>query len=148
MATALTRITPETEVYRSRFDRMFNQMLHDLWGTQTPASSERSWMPAVDVKETGDKLVFLVELPGMKKEDVEITLENNVLTISGERKFEKEIKGEEYHRLERSFGSFSRSFTLPSGIHSDKVEANFQDGVLEIALPKPEHAKPRKIAIR
>jgi HSP20 family protein len=148
--SSITRWAPETDVFRGRLDRMFNQMLQDFWGLQTPAEgvAARVWSPMVDVKETEDALDFHVELPGMKKEDVEITLENNVLSISGERKFEKEAKGETYHRLERSYGSFSRSFTLPASVRTDKVDANFADGVLQIHLPKVEESKPRKISIR
>jgi len=148
--TSLTRWNPEVDLFRGRFDRMFNQMLQDIWGT--PAAGEevatRLWSPIVDVKETEEALHFMVELPGLKKEDVEITLENNVLSIAGERKFEKEAKGETYHRLERTYGAFSRSFTLPTNVRTDKVEAAFNDGVLNIHLPKMEESKPRKISIR
>lgn len=150
MTTAITRWTPETDIFRNRLDRMFNQMLQDFWGTQTPMEgvSGRAWLPPVDVREKDDALMFAVELPGLSKEDVDITLENNVLTIAGERKFEKEAKGEEYHRLERSYGHFTRSFTLPSSVRTDKVDANFDNGVLHIRLPKQESAKPKKISIR
>lgn len=151
MTTAMTRWTPETDVYRSRFDRMFNQMLQDIWGGRAGSEEfgSRTWMPAVDVKESQEALMFAFELPGLKKEDVEITVENNVLTVHGERKFEKETKkGEEYHRLERAYGAFSRSFTLPTGVQTDRVEANFADGILSITLPKQENARPRKIEIR
>jgi HSP20 family protein len=150
MPTTMTRWTPESDVLRSPFDRLFNQMLQSAWGSQTGAEgvSGRAWSPAVDVKETQDALQFHVELPGLKKEDVEITIENNVLTIAGERKFEKETKDENYHRLERSYGAFSRSFTLPTGVRSEQVEAKFENGVLAVTLPKQEESKPRKISIR
>lgn len=150
MTTAITRWTPETDLYRNRFDRMFNQMLQDFWGTSTPSEgvAGRAWLPAVDVREKNDALMFSVELPGLTKENIDITLENNILTIAGERKFEKETQGEEYHRLERSYGHFSRSFTLPSSVRTDKVDANFENGVLHISLPKQENAKPKKISIR
>ncbi len=150
MTTTLTRWTPETDLIRSRLDRMFNQMLQDSWGAQLPSEemTSRAWSPTVDVKETGDTLEFMVELPGLSKDDIEITLENNVLTLSGERKFEKEAKGETYHRMERSYGAFSRSFTLPASFRTDKVDANFAEGVLHIRLPKMEASKPRKISIR
>ena len=88
-----------------------------------------------------------VELPGLSKEDVQITLENSVLRLSGERKFEKDTKKENYHRIERTYGTFSRSFALPTQVSSDKVEAKFEDGVLSIVVPKAEQAKPRRIAI-
>jgi HSP20 family protein len=150
MTRSITRWAPETDFLRGRFDRMFHQMLQDAWGGQAPAegASDRAWMPAVDVKESEDTLGFAVELPGLTRDDIEITIENNILTIAGERKFEKEVKGEEYHRLERSYGHFSRSFTLPVGIRTDAVEADFTDGVLHVRLPKQENAKPRKIEIR
>jgi HSP20 family protein len=150
MTSAITRWTPETDLVRNRLDRLFNQMLQDAWGTplQTEGVANRTWTPAVDIKETEEALHFAVELPGMTKENIEITVENNILTIAGERKFEKETKGEEYHRLERTYGTFSRSFTLPTGVRTDKVEANFDHGVLRLDLPKQEGAKPRKITIK
>ena len=150
MTTAITRWTPETDLFRNRLDRMFNQMLGDVWGTQLPGEdvSPRLWMPPVDIRETEEALMFAVELPGLTKENIDLTLENNILTISGERKFEKETKSEEYHRMERSYGNFSRSFTLPAGVRTDKVDANFEHGVLHIQLPKQEGAKPKKISIR
>lgn len=150
MNTAITRWTPETDFVRNRLDRVFNQMLQDVWGNQlaTEGVAGRTWTPAVDIKETEGALHFSLELPGLTKEDIEITLENSILTIAGERKFEKETKGEEYHRLERAYGTFSRSFTLPASIGTDKVDAKFENGVLQILLPKQEGAKPRKIAIK
>lgn len=150
MNTTLTRWTPETDLLRNRFDRVFNQMLQDAWGNQPAAEgfSGKAWTPAVDIKETDDTLQFGVELPGLAKENVEITVENNVLTIAGERKFEKEAKGESYHRLERSYGAFSRSFTLPTGVRTEKIDATFDQGILTIKLPKEEATKPRKISIR
>jgi HSP20 family protein len=150
MTTAITRWTPETDIFRNRLDRMFNQMLQDVWGQQLPTEdvARRAWLPPVDIREKEDALMFAVELPGMTKDDIDITLENNVLTVAGERKFEKETKGEEFHRLERSYGHFTRSFTLPSSVRTDKVDANFENGVLHISLPKQENAKPKKISIR
>lgn len=150
MNTTLTRWNPETDLLRNRFDRLFNQMLQDAWGAQPAAEgfTGKAWTPAVDIKESDDVLEFGVELPGLAKENVEITVENNVLTIAGERKFEKEAKGESYHRLERSYGAFSRSFTLPTGVRTEKIDATFDQGVLTIRLPKEEATKPRKISIR
>lgn len=150
MTTGLIRWNPEADVLRGRVDRLFNQMLQDLWGTTLPAEevSTRRWAPAVDIKETEDALVLRAELPGLTKEDVKITLENQVLTLSGERKFEKEAKGESYHRIERSYGAFTRAFTLPTHVKTEKVDATFADGVLTVTLPKMEESKPRHIAIR
>ena len=149
MTMALTRWTPEPDLLRGRFDRLFNQMLQDAWGgAAAEGFSGKAWTPSVDIRETQDALVFGIELPGLKKEDVEITIENSILTVAGERKFEKETKGESYHRVERSYGSFSRSFTLPTGVQGDQVEASFDAGLLTIKLPKQEQSKPRKISIR
>jgi HSP20 family protein len=105
-------------------------------------------MPAVDISESADALALSVELPGMKKEDVQITLENNVLTIAGERKFEKDVKEENYHPIERAYGSFARSFTVPGNLRHDQIQASFDSGVLTITLPKADEAKPRKISIK
>lgn len=150
MTTGLIRWNPETDLLRGRMDRVFNEMLRDLWGASpaSEAAAGRTWMPAVDIREGDEHLELVAELPGMKKEDVQITLENNVLTIAGERKFEAETKNEAYHRIERAYGNFSRSFTLPATVKTDKVDAKFADGVLTIQLPKMEESKPRKIAIR
>jgi HSP20 family protein len=150
MTTGLIRWNPEADVLRSRVDRLFNQMLGDIWSGQSSAEevSTRRWMPAVDIRETDEALVLSAELPGMTKEDVQITLENQVLTLSGERKFEKEAKGENYHRIERSYGAFNRSFTLPTHVKTDKVDASFENGVLSVTLPKMEESKPRRISIR
>lgn len=150
MTTGLIRWSPETDVLRNRMDRLFNQMLGDVWGA--PAATEevatRRWSPVVDIRETDDALMLTAELPGLTREDVQITLDNNVLTLSGERSFEKESKGETFHRIERSYGAFSRSFTLPANVKTDQVAAVFGDGLLRVTLPKVEEAKPRKIEIR
>lgn len=149
MNTGLMRWTPEADLLRGRIDRVFNEMLRDAWGTPASESvASRTWTPAVDIKEGDEFLTLTAELPGFDKNQVEITLENNVLTLAGERKFEQESKGEAYHRIERSYGSFSRSFTLPATVKTDKVDAKFENGLLSISLPKVEESKPRKIAIR
>jgi HSP20 family protein len=148
MTTGLMRWTPETDLFRTRMDRVFNEMLRD-WGAPVSESvAGRTWAPAVDIKESDEALTLTAELPGFDKNQVEITLENNVLTLAGERKFEQESKGEAWHRIERSYGSFSRSFTLPATVKTDKVDAKFENGLLAISLPKVEESKPRKIAIR
>lgn len=150
MTTGLIRWNPEADVLRTRVDRLFNQMLGDIWAGQSSAEevSTRRWMPAVDIRETDEALILSAELPGMTKEDVQITLENQVLTLSGERKFEKEAKGENYHRIERSYGAFTRSFTLPTHVKTEKVDASFENGMLNVTLPKMEESKPRRISIR
>ena len=114
----------------------------------TEEVSNQRFLPAVDIREANDALTLSVELPGLSRENVHIALENSVLTISGERTLEKDVKEESYHRIERAYGSFSRSFTLPSNVATDKVDAVFRDGVLTITLPKSDEAKPRKIEIK
>ena len=106
------------------------------------------WAPAVDVHESEEAYVFSAELPGLDKDDVSITLEKNVLTISGERKFEDEADRDNFRRIERAYGNFSRSFTLPSQVEQNKVSAEFKNGLMKITVPKAEQAKPRKIDIK
>jgi HSP20 family protein len=107
----------------------------------------RRWMPAMDLVETDDHFVLRADLPGLSEEDVNIEVEDRVLTVSGERKAEHETSKEGYHRVERAFGAFSRSLTLPEGVDAEAVAASFDRGVLEIRIPKPEQRKPRKISI-
>ena len=106
------------------------------------------WNPAMDVEESGEDIVVTAELPGVKQEDVKITMSDNVLTVQGEKKQESETKEKNVHRVERSYGSFSRSIQLPSGVEVDKVSATFKDGVLSLKLPKVEEAKPKQIEIK
>lgn len=105
------------------------------------------WVPSVDIFEDKERLTLEAELPGMKREDFEISVENNVLTLSGERKFEKRTEGDNYHRVERSYGSFTRSFTLPQTVTADGATADFENGILRVSLPKREETKARKIEI-
>lgn len=107
-----------------------------------------AWSPSVDIFENKDKIVIEAELAGMKPEDVDVSIENNVITLRGERKFEKNEESENYHRVERSYGSFTRSFTLPRTVISDEADASFENGVLSITLPKREEAKARKVEIK
>lgn len=111
------------------------------------AATGRRWIPAMDLVETGEHFVLKADLPGMSESDVNIELENNVLTVSGERKTEHEEKHEGYYRLERSAGAFSRALTLPEGIDADAIAATFDNGVLEVRIPKPAQAQPRKVQI-
>ena len=106
-----------------------------------------AWTPAVDIYESDQALTLKAELPGFSKDDVQIDIKDNVLTLKGERKREHEVKEEQYHRVERVFGAFRRSFVLPALIDADKAEATFKDGVLELKLPKAEEAKPKRIGI-
>jgi HSP20 family protein len=113
---------------------------------QSPTSTS-AWAPNVDIFESDDALVVKAELPGIDPKDVELNVENNVLTISGERKLEFEDKKENYHRVERAYGSFSRSFSLPRLIDETQIAADYKDGVLTVRVPKHEKAKPRQIKI-
>src|SRR5689334_14537955 len=108
----------------------------------------RRWMPAMDLVETDDQFVLRADLPGLSEGDVNIEVEDGVLTVSGERKAEHEEKKEGYYRVERSFGSFRRSLTLPDGVDPESVTASVDKGVLEVRIPKPEDRKPRKVAIQ
>ena len=107
-----------------------------------------AWMPAVDVVEEKDMIRLVAELPGVKPEDVKISLENNVLTITGEKKKEEELKDEKVRRYERTYGAFERTFTLPATIDPAKIVARYEAGLLTIQLPKVEAAKPRQIAVK
>lgn len=150
MRTGLIRWSPETDLLRSRFGRLFDEAFNDFVSplSGTRVSSTLDWMPPVDIKETDEALTISAEIPGLSKENVSITMENNVLTISGERKFEKDVEKENFHRIERAYGSFSRSFSLPANVATEKADASFKDGVLIVTLPKTEEAKPRQITIK
>ena len=106
------------------------------------------WAPSVDIIEDEKEWLVKADLPEVKKEEVKVTVENGVLTITGERKFEKEEKDKKYHRIERSYGNFLRSFTLPDGADGSKVNAEFKDGVLKVHLPKGEKAKPKAVEVK
>lgn len=124
-----------------------------LFAGMTPRTLNReelasgSWIPSVDIYEDKDRLVLEADLPGMKREDFEISVENNVITLRGERKFEKKVEGDNYHRVERSYGSFSRSFTLPQTVTAEGAAAEFENGTLRVTLPKREETKARKIEV-
>ena len=126
------------------FERLFGDDLLSRWNEDV---GENRWVPPIDVREREDRLEFTAELPGLKKDDIDITVEDRVLTLSGERKFESTEEKNGYHRIERSYGRFTRSFTLPHEVDQDNVKATFEDGLLTIEIPKSEEAKPRKIEI-
>jgi HSP20 family protein len=108
---------------------------------------KESWSPSVDIFETENEVVIKAELPGMEAKDIEIKLENNVLMLRGDRRFEKETKNENYHRVERSYGNFTRSFSLPAFVDDSKVNAEYKNGLLRIVLPKKEQARSKEIKI-
>jgi HSP20 family protein len=107
-----------------------------------------AWQPSVDIVEGKDEIALEAELAGMNIEDVDVSIENNVITITGERKFEKKAESDNYHRVERSYGTFTRSFTLPRNVVSEEARADFKNGILRVTLPKKEEAKARKIEIK
>jgi len=109
--------------------------------------STTAWNPSVDIFENDNEVVVKAELPGMDAKNIEVRLENNVLTLKGERRFEKETKEESYHRVEREYGTFSRAFALPTTVNDDKVTAEYKDGVLKVVLPKKEEIKSKPIKI-
>ncbi|HEV8482917.1 MAG TPA: Hsp20/alpha crystallin family protein [Blastocatellia bacterium] len=127
----------------------FNRMLEEL-GIQpfTEENALVAWTPACDIYETDKAIVLKVELPGIKKEEVSVSIENNLLTIHGERKFQEETKRENYYRVERNYGEFFRSFTLPNYIEPAKILAEFKEGLLILNLPKREEAKPKQVEIK
>jgi HSP20 family protein len=130
---------------QERMNRMFNEQYRGASDDDWALGG--SWAPAVDIFEQGHDIVLKAELPGVDPKDVDIRLENNVLSLRGQRKFENEVKKENYHRVERSYGSFSRSFTLPSVVDQNNIKAEFKDGMLKLVLPKREEAKPKQIEI-
>ena len=128
---------------RDLFDVFFEDLaLPDFW------TGEKGWSPAFDVSETENEIVVKAELPGMDVKDIDIALTDGLLTIKGERKMEKEDKEENYHRIERQFGSFSRSLYLGTKVRTDGIEASYKDGILTVTLPKVEESKPKKIEVK
>jgi HSP20 family protein len=117
-------------------------------GEKKEAIAVAEWSPLVDISEDDKEYVVKAELPEMKKEEIKISVHDDVLSITGERKYEKEEKGKKYHRVERSYGSFMRSFTLPEDADGSKVHAEYKDGVLTVSLPKSEKAKPKSIEVK
>ena len=134
----------ELGTLQSEMNRLFNTVFD---GPAPSGATMRRWMPPMDLVESGEDFVLRADLPGMSEEDVKIELEDSTLTISGERKAEHEQREKGWHRIERSFGRFSRSLTLPDGVDPDRIEASFNHGVLDVRIPKPEQRKPRRIAI-
>ncbi len=146
---ALIRWEPVRELHtvQNEMNRLFSTFFDSPAPGNGRHAAVRRWIPAMDLVETDDHFVLRTDLPGLAEDDVNIELEDNVLTISGERKTEHEERNEGYYRVERASGRFSRSLTLPEGVDADGIEASFDNGVLEVRVPKPEERKPRKVAI-
>jgi len=130
---------------QDRMNRLFEQTLSRSRTEEGISAS--TWAPAVDIYETPETIVMKADLPGLTREDVEIEIRDDTLTIRGERRFAKDVQQENYLRIERAYGTFQRSFTLPTSVRQEQIRASFRDGVLELLLPKAEEAKPKKIAI-
>lgn len=145
---AIVRFDPFRELSLMQ-DRM-NRMFGDVYGRRLDddVMSRGDWVPAVDIYENDKhEIVIRAEMPGMKREDIELRVENNTLTLRGERKREAEVRDEQYHRVERAYGAFVRSFSLPSTVDAGHVSAEYKDGVLSVTLPLREEAKPRQIPV-
>jgi HSP20 family protein len=142
---ALVRWDPIRELDSLQGD--MNRLFDQFFDVRAGNAASRRWVPAMDLVETDDHLVLRGDLPGLTEDDVDIEIKDNVLTVSGERTAQHEDQAEGYHRVERSFGSFSRSLTLPHGVEPEKVEAKFENGVLEVEIPKPAEAKSTRVQI-
>ncbi len=143
---ALIRWIPSRDALSLR--REMDRMWEDFFGRGEREATGMTWTPDVDISETKDEYLVSVEAPGMTKDEVKISLQDNVLTIKGEKKQEEVKEGTNYHRTERVWGAFQRSFTLPAAVESGKVNAVYKDGVLKIALPKAEEAKTKEIQVK
>ena len=146
----LARWSPlkELEEMEKRLSTVFGRVPKRAEGEKEEAMSVADWSPLVDITEDEKEYVVKAEVPEMKKEDIKLNVHDDVLTISGERKYEKEEKGKKYHRVERAYGSFVRSFTMPEDADGTKVSAEYKDGVLKVHLPKSEKAKPKAIEVK
>ena len=146
---AIVRWDPFRDVMtlQDRMNRLFDQALSRTRTDDEEGLTASMWSPAVDIFETPDSIVMKAELPGVSREHIDIQVRDNTLTLKGERKFEREVKDENYLRIERSYGAFQRAFSLSTVIQQDKIKAVFKDGVLEVTMPKAEEAKPKKLKI-
>jgi HSP20 family protein len=144
---SLNRWDPFAEI--ADLHKEMDQVFGEFFG-RTPfrmATTEAMWSPVVDVHETKDNILLQIELPGIKQEDIQVSIEGDILTLKGERKREAEVKEDQYHRIERSYGRFERSVVLPLVVDANRVKATCRDGVLGIQLPKKEEAKPKEIKV-
>ena len=144
---AITRWRPTRSIFgiQDEINRLFEDFMSRE--PEVDALREGTWAPDVDISETESEIVVEAEVPGIEQKDLKVNVQNNVLTFSGEKKQEKEEKGKGYHRVERTYGSFHRSFSLPSEVDANKTKASYKDGVLTIRLAKTEKAKPKEISI-
>jgi HSP20 family protein len=144
---AISRWDPfrDLSILQERMNRLFEDAGRGYRGDEAAATT--TWSPAVDIFETENEIMVKAELPGVERKDITLSLDNNVLTLKGERRFEKETRQENYHRIERAYGGFQRAFSIPAIVEEDKIRADYKDGILTIALPKKEPVKPKQIKI-
>lgn len=131
----------------SSLQEQFNRLLDPSFQGRTDNSALTTWAPAVDIYETENELVLKADLPDIDEKELDVRVENNMLTIHGERKFEQEVKEDKYLRVERAYGSFSRSFSLPNTVNTEAIKAEYKNGVLTVALPKRAESKPKQVKI-
>ena len=143
---AIVRFEPFRDLLtlQDRMNRIFDQSLRSNQPGEEPLSN---WAPAVDIYETDKEIVLKADLPGVNPADVDVRVQNNILTVHGERRLEKEVQEDNYHRVERAYGTFTRTFTLPNTVNAEKIAAGYENGVLRIAMPKREEARPKQIKI-
>ena len=139
----------EAATLNQRMERLFDEMLgRGLWRTAEERPLRGTWVPAINILEREDAIVIQADLPGLKAEDVEVTVEEGVLSIRGDRKLEETHEGETYHRVERLYGAFERTFSLPNSVDTSKIDARFKNGEMLLTLPKREESKPRSVKIK
>src|SRR5436190_4483656 len=143
--TVLTRWDPFRE-FSTLQDRM-NRLFHDSYGDREEALTTSTFAPPVDVYEDEHNVTLKIEVPGIDEKDIDVRIENNTLTVHGERKFEKEEKEENFRRVERQYGSFTRSFTLPNTVDAEQVQAHYEKGILKVQLAKKAEAKPKQVKV-
>jgi HSP20 family protein len=144
MRTAINRFEP---FQNSTLQEQVNRLFNEAFGRSSEEASITTWAPAVDIFETEHSLVVKADLPDIKPEELDIRVENNILTIRGERKFEKNVTEDKYLRVERAYGSFSRSFSLANTVNAEAIKAEYKNGVLTLTVPKREEAKPKQIKV-
>ena len=145
MRTTLSRFEPFRNA--PAFQDQINRLFHEAFDRSSDEANLTPWAPDVDIYETENQLVLKADLPDIKSEDLDIRVENNILTIRGERKFEKKVDENNYLRVERSYGSFSRSFSLANTVNTEAIQADYKNGVLTLSIPKREEAKPKQIKV-
>lgn len=145
----LTRWDPFNDLVKlqERMNRLFEDSMRRSGRDTEEGFSSGAWTPAVDIFETPDAVVLVADLPGIEQKDIDIRVESNTLTLRGERRMKSEVRQENYHRIERAYGAFYRSFTLPSTIDQERIRAEHKNGILEVVLPKSEGARPKRIQV-